>query len=90
MKYPNKNMACSMPCPVVTEGFRQELLATLLCRVAFVPRRDPVDSLRRIRGWLSTRCKLPGFHRPRFAVTLTNVYSSLATTSYMRYVKYMR
>ncbi len=81
-----------MPCPVITEGFRQELLATyfsLLCRVAFVPRRDPVDSVHRIRGWLSTRCKLPGFHHPRFAVTFTNAFLSLAATSSMRYVKYM-
>src|SRR5579884_2499209 len=91
-RLPGKNEACSMPCPVITEGFRQELLATyfsLLCRVAFVPRRDPVDSVHWIRGWLSTRCKLPGFHHPRLAVTFTNVYSSLAATASIRYVKFM-
>ena len=33
-------------------------------------------------------CQMPGFHYSRLAVTLTSMYSSLATTSYMRCVKY--
>ncbi len=40
----------SMPCPEVTVGFRQELLATGM-PVAFVPRRGLLDQA---RGWLST------------------------------------
>src|SRR5581483_505645 len=34
------------------------------------------------RGWLSTRLQLPGSHQPRLAVTVTGMYSSLATIVY--------
>ena len=71
----------SMPCPLVTEGFRQELLAATIA-AAFVPRRGPVDSFHRARGWLSTRFQVPGSHHPRLAVAVTGMYSSLATIAY--------
>jgi hypothetical protein len=76
-----------MPCPVVTVGFRQELLATSI-DVAFVPRRCLMNSRYQTRGWLFMRFHMPGFHHPRLASTVTSMYSSLVTTYHMRCVKY--
>ncbi len=77
----------SMPCPYITVGFRQELLATSI-EVAFVPRRSLMNSKHQTRGWLFMRFHLPGFHHPQLAITVTSMYSSLVTTYHMRYVKY--
>jgi hypothetical protein len=77
----------SMPCLLITVGFRQELLATSI-DVAFVPRRSLVNSVYQTRGWLLMRFHRPGFHLPRLANTITSMYSSLVTTYNMRCVKY--
>jgi len=78
---------CSMPCPYITVGFRQELLATSF-DVAFVPSRSLMNSKHQTRGWLSMRFHMPGFHHPQLAITVTSMYLSLVTTYHMRYVKY--
>lgn len=72
-----------MPCPMITEGLRQELLAILSDKMAFVPRRDLADSFTRSEGGFPRRFQLPGSHQPGLAVRFrSGVYSSLATNHF--------
>jgi hypothetical protein len=77
----------SMPCPLITVGFRQELLTTSV-DVAFVLHRGLMNSMPQTRGWLFMRYHMPGFHHPQLATTATSMYLSLVTTYHMRCVKY--
>ena len=78
----------SMPCPVVTEGFRQELVTSFICQEMFVPHRGPRVCVSGPEGGIpyDVRCRTSTVSDS--LLSAISMYSSLATICVMRYVKY--